>query len=71
MLVILGNSTDYQKLNLSYQDIEKINIVGDAKQDSFHHPFDYIIELKVKNENKIYQFKCKGQGPWCEEKELN
>ena len=71
LLIILGNSTDYQKLNLSYHDIEKINIIGDAKLGNFHHPLDYIIELKVKNENKIYQFQCKGQGPWCEEMELN
>ncbi|MEB2298954.1 hypothetical protein LAV72_04870 [Lysinibacillus xylanilyticus] len=68
LLVILGNSTDYQKLNLSYEDIEKINIVGDAKKGDFHHPFGYRIELKVKNE--VYQFKCKGQGPSCEEMEL-
>lgn len=70
LLVILGNSTDYQKLNLRYLDIEKIYIVGDAKKGYFDHPFDYRIELKIKNENKVYQFKCKGQGPWCEELEL-
>ncbi|MGE7912571.1 hypothetical protein [Lysinibacillus xylanilyticus] len=70
LLVILGNSTDYQKLNFSYEDIEKINIVGDAKKGDFHHQFDYRIELKVKNENKVYLFKCKGQGPWCEEMEV-
>ena len=68
LLIILGNSTDYQRLNLSYHDIEKINVAGDAKQGSFGHPFDYVIELKV--ENKIYQFKCKGRGPSCEEMEL-
>lgn len=68
LLVILGNSADYQRLNLSYRDIEKINVAGDAKQGSFGHPFDYIIELKV--ENKVYQFKCKGRGPECDEMEL-
>ena len=70
LLVILGNSTDYQQLNLSYQDVEKISIVGDAKKGYFLHPFDYRIELKVNNENKIYRFKCSGQEPWCEEMEL-
>ncbi|MBO1910717.1 hypothetical protein [Sporosarcina sp. 6E9] len=67
LLVILGNSSDYQQLNLSFQDIDKVYLVGDAKKGSFNHPFDYRIELKVKSEDKVYQFQCKGQGPWCKE----
>lgn len=63
----MGNSSDYQLLNLSYQDIDKVYLVGDAMKGDFHHPFDYRIELKIKNEDKVYQFQCKGQGPSCNE----
>ena len=68
--MILGNSLASEQLHLSYDKIVSLKVLGDAKLGNFGHPFDYIIELKVKKVEEPYYFMCKGTGPYCNEMEL-
>lgn len=68
--LILGNSLAYEQLHLSYDKIASLKVLGDPKRGNFGHPFDYIIELKVKKNEEPFYFMCKGTGPFCNEMEL-
>lgn len=67
LLLLLAGSPDYQQLNLTSVDLKTVQVIGDSKQGSFHHPDDYIVEITTSNNNEVYQFMCKGSGPTCEE----
>lgn len=67
LLLLLAGSPDYQQLNLTSVDLKTVQVIGDPKQGSFHHPDDYIVEITTSNNNEVYQFICKGNRPTCEE----
>ncbi|WP_025784326.1 hypothetical protein [Sporosarcina sp. D27] len=67
LLLLLAGSPDYQQLNLTSVDLKTVQVIGDPKQGSFDHPFDYIVEITTSKDKKVYQFMCKGSGPTCDE----
>ena len=67
LLLLLAGSPDYRQLNLTSVDLKTVQVIGDPKQGSFHHPGDYIVEITTSNDKEVYQFICKGNGPSCEE----
>lgn len=67
LLLLLAGSPDYQQLNLTSVDLKTVQVIGDPKQGSFDHPYDYIVEITTSKDNEVYQFMCKGSGPACDE----
>ena len=65
LLLMLGQSDDFQQLNLTEKSIEKVYIHGEHRKGNFHHPFDYVVELKIQGKEEPYYFQCYGNGPYC------
>ncbi|QCR31267.1 hypothetical protein [Lysinibacillus sp. SGAir0095] len=70
LATILGNSPEYKELGInSNADIDWIKIHGAPKRGNFHQTLDYVIELRIKNDEHPYYFMCAGTGPDCEQYE--
>ncbi|WP_432355662.1 hypothetical protein [Sporosarcina sp. A2] len=67
LLLLLAGSPDYLQLKLTSEDLKTVQVIGDPKQGSFDHPYDYIVEITTTKNKEVYQFICKGNGPTCEE----
>lgn len=70
LAVILGNSPQLAELGqLSNHDIESVTFHGDPKYGSFHQFLDYIVEVKLTQNDRAYYFMCRGNGPYCSQYE--
>ena len=64
--LMLGQSQDFADLQVTYKDIEKLNVQGDTRRGNFHYPFDFIVELKLIGESESYYFQCDDNLEYCD-----